>query len=80
LDEIDGQVTTVGNNQLTLMNEQSGQSFNISVGSNTVFEDFDRAGCTASPANFSCIKMGQILDVDLSESGHGGDPGQTHRV
>src|SRR5258708_10353394 len=53
------------------MNEKSGQSFAISVDSTTAFEDFDRTGCTASPEDFSCLKMGQILDVDLSENGMG---------
>lgn len=70
-DEVEGQVTAVGNNQLTLMNERSGQSFTISVDGSTVFEDFDRAGCTANPADISCVKVGQILDVDLSENGMG---------
>jgi len=71
VDEVDGQVTAVSSNQFTLMNERSGQSFTISIDSNTVFEDFSRAGCTASPADISCVKMGQILDVDLSENGMG---------
>src|SRR5467141_1745325 len=71
VDEVDGQVTVVGNNQFTLMNERSGQSFTISVDSNTVFEDFDRSGCTASPADFTCVKTGQVLNVDLSANGIG---------
>jgi len=71
VDEVDGQVTVVGNNQFTLMNERSGQSFTISVDSNTVFEDFDRAGCTSNPETFSCLQAGQIVDVDLSENGTG---------
>jgi len=71
VDEIDGQVTVVGSNQFTLMNEKSGQSFAVTVDSNTAFEDFERAGCTASPEDFSCVKMGQILNVDLSENGMG---------
>ncbi|PYU24589.1 MAG: hypothetical protein DMG32_13425 [Acidobacteria bacterium] len=71
MDEVDGQVTGVGNNQLTLMNERSGQSFNVSVDTNTVFQDFDRSGCTANPADLSCVKVGQILDVDLSANGMG---------
>jgi hypothetical protein len=71
VDEVDGQVTTVTSNQITLMNERSGQSFTISVDGSTVFEDFSRAGCTASPANINCVKMGQVLDVDLSENGMG---------
>jgi hypothetical protein len=71
LDEVDGQVTTVGSNQFTLMNARSGQSFTINVDGNTTFQDFDRAGCTASPADFTCVQMGQILDVNLSENGTG---------
>jgi hypothetical protein len=71
VDEIDGQVTNTGNNQFMLMNERSGQSFNISVDSNTHFDDFGDAGCTAQPADFTCVKPGQILSVTLSENGMG---------
>ena len=71
LDEVDGQVTAVGINQFTLMNARSGQSFTINVDNNTAFEDFGRAGCTANPADFTCVKTGQILDVNLSENGAG---------
>jgi len=70
-DDVDGQVTAVGTNMFTLTNERSGQSFTINVDSNTEFEDFDRAGCTATPQNFTCVTMGQIVEVDLSESGTG---------
>jgi len=70
-DEIDGKVMTLGTNQFTLTNESSGQSFTITVDSNTVYEDFDRSGCTASPADFSCVQAGQILDVELSGNGMG---------
>jgi hypothetical protein len=71
LDEVDGQVTAVGNNQLTLMNEPSGQSLTITVDSTTMFEDFDRGGCTASPESLSCVQVGQIVDINLSENGMG---------
>ncbi|HKV64342.1 MAG TPA: DUF5666 domain-containing protein [Candidatus Acidoferrum sp.] len=71
VDEVEGQVTAVGSNQFTLMNERSGQSFTISVDMNTQFEDFDRTGCTANPADITCVKTGQILNVDLSGSGSG---------
>jgi hypothetical protein len=71
LDELDGQVTALGNNQFTLTDERSGQSFIISVDNNTKFEEFDRAGCTASPETFSCLQAGLIVDVDLSENGMG---------
>jgi hypothetical protein len=71
LDEVDGQVTAVGSNQFTLMNRRSGQSFTVNVDSKTVFEDFERAGCTANPQDFTCLKMDQILDVKLSENGTG---------
>jgi Domain of unknown function (DUF5666) len=71
LDEVDGQVTALGTNQFTLMNARSGQSFTINVDTNTSFQDFDRAGCTATPSDFTCVKTGQIVDVDLSENGTG---------
>jgi hypothetical protein len=71
IDEIDGQVTSVGANQFMLVNERSGQTFTIMTDGNTVFEDFQRSGCSASPANISCVQMGQVLNVDLSESGMG---------
>jgi uncharacterized protein DUF5666 len=71
VDEIDGKVTMLGTNQFTLMNERSGQSFTITVDGNTMYEDFDRSGCTASPADFTCVQAGQILDVELSENGMG---------
>jgi hypothetical protein len=71
IDELQGQVTALGSNQFTLMNRRSGKSFMVNVDSNTVFEDFDRAGCTATPADFSCLKMDQILEVRLSENGMG---------
>ena len=71
IDELHGQVTAVGSNQFTLMNRRSGKSFMVNVDSNTVFEDFGRAGCTANPQDFTCIKMDQILEVKLSEKGTG---------
>jgi len=71
LDDIDGQVSSLGSNQFMLTNERSGQTFTISVDSNTVFEDFGNSGCTASPANFSCMQQGQVVSVDLSENGMG---------
>jgi hypothetical protein len=71
LDEVEGQVTAVGTNQFTLMNRRSGQSFMVNVDSTTKFEEFDRAGCTANPQDFTCIKMDQILQVKLSENGTG---------
>jgi hypothetical protein len=54
-----------------LTNERSGQTFTITVDSNTVFEDFGDSGCMASPANFSCMQQEQVVSVDLSENGMG---------
>jgi hypothetical protein len=71
LDEVDGQVTAVGNNQFTLMDKRSGQSFTSTVDGNTVFEDFDRAECTDNPEDLACLKIGQVVNVDLSENGVG---------
>src|SRR5262249_53343735 len=71
VDELDGQVTAVGNNQFTLTDQRSGQSFTINVDSNTMFEDFDRSGCAAKPEDFSCLQAGQTVDVELSMNGTG---------
>ena len=71
MDEVDGLVTAVGASQFTLKNERSGQLFAIGVDSNTVFQDFDRSGCSANPADFTCVQTGQILDVDLSQNSMG---------
>jgi len=71
LDDIDGQVSSLGSNQFMLTNERSKQTFTITADSNTVFEDFGDSGCMASPANFSCMQQGQVVSVDLSENGMG---------
>jgi hypothetical protein len=71
VDEVDGQVTAVSGTQFTLMNERSGQSFAIMVNSSTTFQDFDRVGCTANPEDITCVKTGQVLNVDLGENGMG---------
>jgi len=71
LDDLNGQVTAVGTNQFTITNERSGRTFIIMVDNNTQFEDFDHAGCTANPQDLSCVKTGQIVEVDLSENGMG---------
>ena len=70
-DDVDGQVTALGTNQFMLLNDRSGQSFTVTVDGNTEFEDFSEAGCLANPQNFSCVALGQILEVDLSENGMG---------
>lgn len=71
IDELNGRVTSAGSNQFILMDRRSGQSFTVNVDSNTVFEDFDRAGCTANPLDFTCTMMGQVVQVRLSENGMG---------
>src|SRR5262249_18788055 len=71
LDNVNGQVTAVGTNQFTITNKRSGRTFTIMVDGNTQFEDFDHAGCTATPQNFTCVMTGQIVEVDLAENGMG---------
>jgi len=71
VDDVAGQVAAIGTNQFTLTNQRSGRSFTIMVDSNTEFDDFDHAGCTANPQNFSCVMMGQIVEVDVNEDGMG---------
>ena len=63
IDDLAGQITAVGANQFTLMTF-GGQSDVIQTTSNTQFDDFDRAGCTAN--NFSCLQNGQVVRVHLS--------------
>ena len=71
LDELDGQITAMGTNQFTLVDRRNAQSFTVTVDSNTMFEDFGRAGCTANPPDFTCLQTGQIVEVNLSENGMG---------
>jgi hypothetical protein len=72
LEEVEDLVGTVtakdtANNQFTLQIAQSSQSLTIKVDSNTAFEDFDDLSvpCAASPQNFTCVLVGQVVEVDL---------------
>lgn len=67
--ELVGQVTGVGSGQFTLQDNSTGQSFNIMVNSTTQFSDFSQAGCATN--DFSCVKTGQIVEVDLALMGTG---------
>ena len=67
--ELVGQVTAVGSGQFTLQNNSTGQSFNIMVTSNTQFSDFSQVGCATN--DLSCVKTGQIVEVDLALMGTG---------
>ena len=60
LDDANGIVKTPANNQFTLQTTDMG-NLTISVDSSTEFKDFE--ACTA--ANFSCLKDGQSVEVDL---------------
>lgn len=66
-----GQVTAHGTNQFTMKNFPSGLALTISVNASTTFQNFDTIGCTASPQNFSCVQVGQIVAVDLNFPGNG---------
>lgn len=67
--ELVGQVTAVGSGLFTVRDNTSGQSFTINVDSNTQFKDFNQVGCTTN--DFSCVKTGQIVEVDLALMGTG---------
>ena len=60
LDDLSGTVVAKGSNQFTLQNS-NGQSYVIGVDSNTQYEDFGSAGCSA--ADFSCVAQNQNLEV-----------------
>jgi hypothetical protein len=66
IEDLIGTVTALGTNQFMLKNATSGLSFSIAVNSSTQFEF---AGCAAN--NFSCIAVGQVLEVNLSVLGNG---------
>jgi len=71
VDDLEGQVTGLAMNQFTLTTRRNSQSFMVNVDGNTTYADFDRDGCTASPEDITCVKMNQILNVRLSETGMG---------
>jgi len=66
LEEFEDLVGVVANkdaagNQFTL--QRPGGNFSVKVDSNTQFEDFQKAGCSAN--NFTCVQNGQVVEVDL---------------
>jgi len=65
VEDLVGSVTAkdTANNQFTLQTTQTGQSLTIKVDSNTQFEDFNDVGCAT--ANFACVAVGQVVEVDL---------------
>ena len=69
IEDLVGKVTAkdTANNQFTLQISQSGQSLTIKVDNNTAFEDFDdlTVPCAASPQNFTCVLVDQVVEVDL---------------
>jgi len=67
--DLKGQITAVGSGQFTLQDDTSGRSFTINVTSNTEFKDFSEIGCTTN--DFSCVKSGQIVQVDFALMGTG---------
>ncbi len=59
------------NNQFVLQTTRQG-NVTIQVDNNTVFQDFDQANPACTANNFSCIKAGQSLEVDLRVMAAGG--------
>ncbi|HEV2617905.1 MAG TPA: hypothetical protein VGU63_14995 [Candidatus Acidoferrales bacterium] len=59
---VTGAVTSVGSNQFSLASS-TGQTLTVAVSSSTAFQ-FQRANCTAN--DFTCLAVGQILNVDMS--------------
>jgi hypothetical protein len=73
LDDLKGMVVSTDspNNQFVLHTLAGDRT--IKVDTSTVYKDFDEGNppCTANPQNFSCLKPGQMLEVDLSLLGSG---------
>jgi hypothetical protein len=63
LDDVVGMVTAIDttNKTFTLQPSEGGNSLTIGVDANTRFKDFDEVGCMT--ADFSCVMMGQMLEV-----------------
>jgi hypothetical protein len=62
LEGLVGHVQLVGSSSFVLKDDTSGQTFTINVDNNTKFEDFNQFNCAAN--NFSCVQMGQIVEVE----------------
>jgi hypothetical protein len=67
LEDVLGVVQTTGTNQFT-MKTGHGLTLTVNIDTNTVF-NFPSATCVAN--NFSCIVVGQILELDVSLLGNG---------
>jgi hypothetical protein len=67
IDDVVGQVTSVGTNQFTLL-PIGGLTLTSGVSSSTVF-GFPSSTCAAN--NFSCVAVNQILEVNLDLLGNG---------
>jgi hypothetical protein len=65
---VTGQVTSVGSNQFTITDSNTGNSLQLDVNSNTQYQNYTL--CTAD--NFSCVQAHQIVSVDFGASD--GDP------
>ncbi|MGH9728185.1 MAG: hypothetical protein ACRD33_01590 [Candidatus Acidiferrales bacterium] len=66
---VTGAVKSVGSNQFNLTSS-TGQMLTVAVSSSTAFQ-FQRANCTAN--DFTCVAVGQILNVDMSNLTTTGD-------
>ncbi len=68
MDDVSGKVSAkdTANNQFTLQTPLG--NLTIKVDNNTTFEDFDKLStpCAANPQNFSCVQIGQVVEVDIS--------------
>lgn len=62
IEGVTGKVQSVGTSSFSLVDSTSGQTFNVTVNSNTRYQDFTEIGCSAN--NFSCVQAGQILEVE----------------
>ncbi len=62
IEGLKGQVQSVSSAGFTLQDSTSGQTFTLNVDNNTQFQDFNQVGCAAN--NFSCVKVGQIVEVE----------------
>jgi len=65
IEDVVGRVSAknTANNEFTIELTLSGQALTVRVDATTEFDDFDDIGCNAN--NFTCVAVGQIVEVDI---------------
>jgi len=69
---VPGQVTSVGSNQITVTDVETGQSLTLGTTNSTVFNNFNTSTTCTTANTFGCVQNGQIVMLDFGSSGASG--------